>query len=127
MSRKRDVLEHLKADELRAAVSRLELEVEDRRRREPLIQALASSRKAGLPAIPDDLSRDRLKDLCRALDLDDSGRDKAGIIARLAREAPSAPTRSVKAASPAPKTSASPQPAAPPSNCHLGYPFQYGG
>jgi type I restriction enzyme M protein len=116
MSRKRDVLEHLKADELRAAVSRLDVEVEDRRSRESLIEALASSRKAGLPAILDDLSRDRLKDLCRALSLDDSGRDKAGIIARLAGEASAAPTRSMRAASPAPKTSASPRPSASPAS-----------
>jgi type I restriction enzyme M protein len=113
MSRKRDVLEQLKRDELVAAVDRLELPIEDRRSKTLLVEALASSRKAGLPAILADLSRDRLKELCRALGLDDSGRDKARIIARLAGEAPPMLTRNVEAASPVPKTSVSPRTTAP--------------
>jgi type I restriction enzyme M protein len=109
MSRKRDVLEQLKRDELVAAVDRFEVTVEDRRSKALLVEALAGPRKAGLAAILEDLSRDRLKEICRELGLDDSGRDKAGIIARLAGEAPSAPARSVETAPPVPKTSASPR------------------
>ncbi len=47
MSRKRDVLEQLKADELRAAVDCFELEVEDRRSRGSLLEALARSQASG--------------------------------------------------------------------------------
>jgi type I restriction enzyme M protein len=90
MSRKRDVLEQLKREELVAAVDRFELEVGDRRVRGALVEALAGSRRAGLAAILGDLSRDRLKEICRELGLDDSGREKAVLIARLAGEAPAA-------------------------------------
>ena len=48
-----------------------------------LVDALAASRKARLDEILPDLSRDRLKELCRAFGLDDSGREKAEIAARL--------------------------------------------
>lgn len=89
MPRKRDVLEVLKRDELLAAADRFDVSVRDRRVRDELIEALASSRKAGLAVILESLSRDRLKEVCRALDLDDSGREKAVIIDRLAgRDSP---------------------------------------
>jgi adenine-specific DNA-methyltransferase len=90
MPRKRDVLEQLKRDELLAAVDRFELSVEDRRLKNALVEALSGSRKAGLTGILEDLSRDRLKELCRELGLDDSGREKAAIVARLVGEAPAA-------------------------------------
>ena len=48
--------------------------------------ALARSRKARIDEILQALKRDRLKELCRALDLDDSGRQKAEIVARLTGE-----------------------------------------
>ncbi|HEX3532224.1 MAG TPA: N-6 DNA methylase [Thermoanaerobaculia bacterium] len=83
MSAKRGVLEKLKRDELLAAVSRFELAVGDRRVREDLISALAASRKAGLKDILEDLPRARLKEICREIGLDDSGREKAVLIARL--------------------------------------------
>ncbi len=91
MSRKRDVLEQLKREELAAAVDRFELRVENRRAKGSLAEALASSRKAGLAAILEDLSRNRLKEICRALGLDDSGREKAVLIARLAGDSPAPP------------------------------------
>jgi len=105
MSRKRAVLEHLKKDELLDAVDRFELEVGDRRVREGLVDALAGSRRAALAEILGDLSRDRLKEICRALGLDDSGREKAGIIARLAGEAP-APVATAVATAPAARAAA---------------------
>jgi len=113
MSRKRDVLEELKPDELRVAVDRFELPVVDRRVKGDLVEALASSRKAGLTAIlmDLDLSRDRLKEICRALGLDDSGREKAVIIARLAGETPATPVVAV-AAPPPRKRSPGSEPAA---------------
>src|SRR5436305_1499166 len=91
MSRKRDVLEQLKRDELLTAVDRFELTVPDRRSKSALVEALVGSRKAGLAAILQDLSRNRLKEICRALALDDSGREKAVLIARLAGDAPALP------------------------------------
>jgi type I restriction enzyme M protein len=90
MSRKRDVLEQLKREELVWAVDRFELTVVDRRVKGDLVKALAKSHKAGLTEILAALSRDRLKEICRALDLDDSGREKAVIIGRLAGEKPAA-------------------------------------
>ncbi|HEY9420009.1 MAG TPA: DNA methyltransferase, partial [Thermoanaerobaculia bacterium] len=83
MPSKRDVLEQLKRDELLAAIDRFGLEVHDRRARAGLIEALAGSRKAALAIILEDLPRTRLKEICRALELDDSGREKAVLIARL--------------------------------------------
>lgn len=94
MPAKRDVLQHLKRDELLAAADRFDLEVTDRRTSAVIADALASSRKASLAGILESLSRDRLKEICRALDLDDSGRAKAPIIARLAgRNGKAAPSK----------------------------------
>lgn len=84
MPRKRDVLQALKRDELLAAADRLDVPVQDRRVRDGLIDTLAASRKAGLSSILEGLSRNRLKEICRALDLDDSGREKAVLTDRLA-------------------------------------------
>src|SRR5436305_15083500 len=67
MSRKRDVLDQLKRDELLAAVDRFVLEVSDRRVREGLVDALAGARRAGLAEILGGLSRDRLKEVCREM------------------------------------------------------------
>ena len=47
--------------------------------RAELVKALAGSRKARLDEILPDLPRDRLKELCRAFGLDDSGREKADL------------------------------------------------
>src|SRR5688500_17194954 len=100
MPRKRDVLESLKRDELQAAADRFDVPVRDRRVRDDLIDALASSRKAGLAGILEDLSRYRLKEICRALDLDDSGREKAVLIDRLAGRDGHAPSTKPAAESP---------------------------
>ncbi len=98
MPTKRRILQQLKRAELLAAVDRFELEVADRRVRDLLIDALASSRKAPIDDILAPFYRDRLKELCRALGLDDGGREKAVIIERLAgrtaaRAAPAPPPR----------------------------------
>ncbi len=84
MPSKRAVLQRFKRGELLAAVDRFGLEVRDRRVRDQLVDALAGSRKAHLADILGDMSRDQLKEICRALDLDDSGREKSVLIARLA-------------------------------------------
>lgn len=84
MSWKREVLGRLRRRELVEAVDRLGLAVADRRVVERLVDALAVSRRADLTEVLASLSRDRLKELCRELGLDDSGRKKAAIAARLA-------------------------------------------
>jgi len=86
MPTKRQILDELKRDELTAAVDRFELPVADRRVKVLLIEALASSQGAALAEILGELRRDRLKELCRALGVDDGGREKAAIIDRLVDE-----------------------------------------
>jgi type I restriction enzyme M protein len=90
MAAKRKALETLKRDELLTAIDRFELPVTDRRVRDNLVEVLARSRRAGLAEILEDLPRTRLKEICRALNLDDSGREKAVLISRIAGEAPAA-------------------------------------
>ena len=111
MPTKRAVLAELTAEELRANVDYYELEVADRRVKAQLVDALAGSRRARVDEILADLSRDRLKELCRALGLDDSGRKKADLVVRLI--VPAGATRSADkvAESPAPSP-----PAATPSS-----------
>ena len=92
MPTKRAVLAELIAEELRASVDYYELRVADRRVKAQLVDALAGSRSARLDEILGDLYRDRLKELCRAFGLDDSGRKKVDLIARLV--APIGATRS---------------------------------
>ena len=98
------ILAELTAEELRASIGFYELAVADRRVKQQLVDALARSRKAQLNEILQDLSRERLKDLCRTFVLDDSGRKKEDLVARLIRPAAAsknntgnvpAPTRSV--------------------------------
>ena len=84
MPPKRRVLESLTRQELQEAVDRYDLQVADRRVKDQLVDALAASRRAALPEVLESLSRDRLKEICRSLDLDDSGREKALLIERLA-------------------------------------------
>ena len=84
MPTRRAILGHLTAKELRAKVDSYELHVDDRRVRAQLVDALASSRSVKLQELLPELSRDRLKELCRAFNLDDSGRKKADLVARIA-------------------------------------------
>ena len=83
MPTKRSILAELTSRELRAVVAGYGLPVEDRRVKVHLVEAVARSRKARIGEILPDLSRDRLKELCRAFDLDDSGRKEADLVARL--------------------------------------------
>ena len=98
MPTKRAVLAELIAEELRASVDYYELQVADRRVKAQLVDALAGARSARLDEILGDLYRDRLKELYRAFGLDDSGRKKVDLIARLL--APTGATRSDKVAGP---------------------------
>ena len=83
MPTKHAILSELSRDELRANVDYYELDVYDRRVRTQLIDALAGSRKARLDEMLWELSRDRLKELRGAFDLDDSGRQKGALVERL--------------------------------------------
>lgn len=83
MPQKRDVLPLLTRDELLSVVDRFELTPEDRRAKDGLIEAIASSKKATLAEILPELSRDRLKELCLAFKLDDGGREKSVLVERL--------------------------------------------
>ena len=112
MPTKRAVLAELTAEELRANVDYYELQVADRRVKAQLADALAGSPSARLDEILGYLYRDRLKELCRAFGLDDSGRKKVDLIARLL--APTGATRSDNVAGP-PSPSRSAGDAASPS------------
>ena len=91
MPAKLAILAELTSHELRDAIDGYGLQVDDRRVRAQLVDALARSRKVQLREVLSGLSRDRLKELCRAFDLDGSGRRKADLVARLVR-----PTGEVK-------------------------------
>ena len=88
MPTKRAILAQLTATELRTNVDRYDLYVDDRRVKSQLVAALAGARKARLDELLPELSRNRLKELCGAFSLDDSGRKKADLVARLLAPAP---------------------------------------
>lgn len=83
MPQKRDVLTHLTRDELVAITDAFDLPVNDRRVKDQLIEAIVSSNKVTLATILAGYPRDRLKELCRGLGLDDGGREKAPLVERL--------------------------------------------
>jgi hypothetical protein len=83
MPSKRQILEQLKRQELQANLDHYELEVADKRKAEQLVDALASSKKARLVDILSGLGRSRLKEICRALNIDYGGKKIADIVARL--------------------------------------------
>lgn len=83
MATKRDIVELLKRDELQAAVELYHLEVRDRRVRGDLIDAIVRSKRARVAEVLAPLSRDRLKEICQGLEMDDGGREKAAIIDRI--------------------------------------------
>lgn len=82
---KRKLIEKLTVEELRDGIERCEIPVRDHRTRnkKDLVDALAKRGWVEIWKIPPGLSLDRLKKLCRALGLDDSGRRKADLAARL--------------------------------------------
>ena len=99
MPTKRTILAELTSRELRAVIDRYELPAKDRRVKAHLVHAAARSRKARVGEVLLGLSRDRLKELCRAFDLDDSGRRKADLVARLV--APAGVAKTGRRAAPA--------------------------
>jgi type I restriction enzyme M protein len=79
----RDVLPHLTRDELATTAERHGVAVRDRRSKDALVEALAASSAVTLADLLASFSRDRLKALCRALGLDDAGREKAALVSRI--------------------------------------------
>src|SRR5258708_2505359 len=97
MPPKRGALSLVSSDELVEVLDRFGLSA-DRRAKDGLVEAIAASKKATLAEVLPELSRDRLKELCRSLDLDDSGREKSVLVDRVTgakgADTPPASTRS---------------------------------
>jgi hypothetical protein len=71
MSTKREFLGLLKPDEVRVLADRLDLRVPDPGDRRALIEALLNARRATLNAIVPVLSRERRRQVCRALGIEE--------------------------------------------------------
>ncbi|MBK9516192.1 MAG: type I restriction-modification system subunit M [Anaeromyxobacter sp.] len=80
---RRKALECLGRDRLLELADQAEAAVADRRSKDAAIDALVRSKKVDFGALLAGLSRDELKGICRALDLDDSGKEKAPIVERI--------------------------------------------
>ena len=79
----RDALATLSKTRLVEVAAGFELDVPSRASKDEFVDALAQSRRAPYERILETLTRDELKAICRAAGLDDSGRAKAGIAARI--------------------------------------------
>lgn len=106
------LLDALTKDELVAAVEQMELEVAERPSKATLVTVLAGLSHDDLANVLDALGRERLKEVCRKLKLDDSGRDKKTLVDRLL-PAPKA-TSSRKGVSAAPPATPNGKPSQPP-------------
>lgn len=91
MPTKRQILDCLSIHELRSIFDEHGLAVSDLRSRQPLADAAGRSPEIKLADILAKYSRDRLKELCRALDVDERGREKGPLIERLLAESPIQP------------------------------------
>ena len=98
MPTKRAILVRLSRDELLGVLDAYELAVPDRRVKDQLVEVLAESSETRIDDILQVFPRVRLKELCRSLDLDDSGREKALLVRRLsgASTAPQPPAAVTK-------------------------------
>ncbi|KIG14291.1 Type I restriction-modification system, DNA-methyltransferase subunit M [Enhygromyxa salina] len=120
---KRSALRTLAKPRLAALVEQFAIDISPRSAGAKLVDALARARKLSFAELLHELSRDELKQICRAHDLDDSGRSKDPIIARIlaGAEPPSAsvPAQIEPAPAPAPRPSAKappmPTPTPPPA------------
>jgi type I restriction enzyme M protein len=83
MPKKREILGALTRPELLDLASRFEIHANARTPKDDLVHALGSSHRATIPFMLERMSRDRLKEICRSLGLDDSGKEKGAIIERL--------------------------------------------
>jgi len=83
MATKRKILRELTRDELQWIAQTHDLAVEDWRRLDALIDATYVLSKSALGEALLGLSRDRLKQICRHLELDDRGKEKTELVERL--------------------------------------------
>ena len=83
MPTKRDILSELSTKDLQGYANYYALGVADHRVKAQLIDALVGCEAAPIEEILGDWYRDDLKALCRTFDIDDSGKKKADLIARL--------------------------------------------
>jgi SAM-dependent methyltransferase len=83
MPSKRQLLHGLTRSELQEVAVQLHLHVADRRSKEALVDAAAASRSVILSDLLPSYSRERLKELCRTVGLDDGGKEKAILVERL--------------------------------------------
>lgn len=82
-SPKRTILDTLKRNRLHAVADAEGIDLPTRRELEPMRAALSSSKQLTLEKLLGHLSRDELKAACRALGLDDGGRAKSELEARI--------------------------------------------
>ena len=79
----RDALDVLTKPRLVAIADAVGLDLPARLPKADLVDAIAHSQRAPFPRVLGLLKRDELKAICRAAGIDDSGRAKAGIAARI--------------------------------------------
>ena len=103
---KRSALQVLTKARLRELVEAFELKLAAAESKDAHVELLARSKKATLPRLLELLLRDELKDICAAHGLDDGGREKALLVARILGE----PTTTAPDTEPAPPPSSSPAP-----------------
>jgi hypothetical protein len=108
--RQRSVLARLRRDRLTTLVDAFDINGVDHRSRDEMVEALAHSHKATLPAVLEHLSRDELKDICQAHHLDASGREKAVLITRILGSSAPQSGHTASARAPEPPPSRSPRP-----------------
>jgi type I restriction enzyme M protein len=80
---RRAILSALGRDRLVELADHFDVAVPDRRSKDAAVEALVRARRLEFAALLNELSRDELKAGCRALDIDDSGKEKAPIVARI--------------------------------------------
>lgn len=113
MASKRDVLARLSRAELLAIVDLYDLAPPDRRAKDGILDAVARSTEATLDAILPTYTRDRLRELCRALGVDDRAADKATLVERLAEGARDGAIAPAPPSAPEPPPTSAPRARAP--------------
>ena len=83
MTSRRDVLSALTRARLLQVAQAMEVTGLSAERKEQVVEALVQSESVALDAVLGMLSRDELKAICRSIDIDDSGREKAAIADRI--------------------------------------------
>lgn len=87
MPKKQVILERLEHAELKGAARRLDVSVRDQRRRQVLIEALSASEVTTRDIVAL-LPKERLRQLCQALGIEDRGRRKAELLSVLTELSP---------------------------------------